>query len=176
MLLAERVEREPELLLALRGLTLEELTERLRQRRAVTASSVGAAAAYDPPRIPEAEAASGPLDADLEGFWDAGPGLSRVEAPLRRPEVTHPILRRLGPSPFEEGRFPLVGLLATCYDTISEAALRDPSEEPAGSGDEGARPSGGDEAVEGAGSGAAGVGGPQRVTRSRVKAKAKKRG
>ena len=176
MLLAERVEREPELLLALRGLTLEELTERLRQRRAVTASSVGAAAAYDPPRLPEAESASGPLDADLEGFWDAGPGLWRVEAPLRRPEVSHPILRRLGPSPFEEGRFPLVGLLATCYDTISEAALRDPSEEADGSAAGGVRGESGDGRAQGGSGGPGEGGGPQRVTRSRVKAKAKKRG
>ena len=40
----------------------------------------------------------------------------------------HPLLRRLGPSPFESSRFPFVGLLATCYDVISKAALMNDDE------------------------------------------------
>lgn len=182
MLLAERVAREPMVLLTLRGMPQEELVERLRQRRAVTASGQGSAAAYDPPRVEEADAASVPLDAAIDRFWDAGPELGRVEAPLRKPEVSHPILRRLGPSPFAEGRFPLVGLLATCYDAISDAALREPGE--AGGASDAERASG-DKAVadEGgavAGEGASGEGddeggGPRRVTRSRVRGKAKAR-
>ncbi len=64
-----------------------------------------------------------PLDACLDAFWDMGPGLAELDTPLRPPEVTHALLRRLGPSPFKEGKFPLVGLLATCYETISKAAI-----------------------------------------------------
>jgi hypothetical protein len=35
----------------------------------------------------------------------------------------HALLRRLGPSPLP-GRFPLVGLLASVYDTVAEEAIR----------------------------------------------------
>ena len=34
----------------------------------------------------------------------------------------HALLRRLGPSPLR-GRFPLVGLLASVYDTVAQRAL-----------------------------------------------------
>ena len=64
-----------------------------------------------------------PLDACLDRFWEAGEELDEVDAPIAPPEVSHPLLRRLGPSPFEASRFPFVGLLATCYDVISKAAL-----------------------------------------------------
>ncbi len=131
MLAAEAIENDPFLLFQLRGLPAGDLAERLRQRRAVTSSTTGAAAAYDPQPLPEAEHAERPLEASLENFWRAGPTLSKAEPPIKRPEVTHPILRRLGPSPFEEGKFPLVGLLATCYDEISADALRDPEAEAA---------------------------------------------
>lgn len=126
MLAAEAVEQDPFVLFKLRGLTREELEERLRQRRAVRSSSTGSAAAYAPQPLPDADAAEAPLHADIDqgGFYEAGPELRSLELPLRRPDISHPLLRRLGPSPFEEGRFPLVGLLATCYETISDAALR----------------------------------------------------
>jgi hypothetical protein len=68
------------------------------------------------------------LDACLDRFWEAGLELDQVDAPIAPPEVSHPLLRRLGPSPFEQSRFPFVGLLATCYDVISAAALRDEDE------------------------------------------------
>jgi hypothetical protein len=45
-----------------------------------------------------------------------------LDIPLSPPPVSHPILRRLGQSPFVNATFPLVGLLASCYDTISQAA------------------------------------------------------
>lgn len=131
MLAAEMIHRDPFLLFALRGMTREELNERLRQRRAVTSSSSGFAAAYAPQPLPEAEQADQPLDAELDRFYDAGPQLRELELPLRKPDISHPLLRRLGPSPFDEGRFPLVGLLATCYDTISTHALRTPDEDDA---------------------------------------------
>lgn len=81
-----------------------------------------------------------PLESCIENFWDMGPGLDDLETPLKPPEVSHALLRRLGPSPFKEGKFPLVGLLATCYETISRAALIGaaepaPMEAPAGEGE-----------------------------------------
>jgi len=43
------------------------------------------------------------------------------------------LLRRLGPSPFPEGRFPLIGLMATCYQLIGEAAIREDEDADTGS-------------------------------------------
>lgn len=78
-----------------------------------------------------------PIEQCLDHFWEMGPGLEELETPLRPPEVSHPLLRRLGPSPFKEGKFPLVGLLATCYETISKAALEGaPAQDAAPSGND----------------------------------------
>jgi hypothetical protein len=76
-----------------------------------------------------------PLGADLERFWEAGPELAQIDTPMGEPEVSHVLLRRLGPSPFTESRFPLVGLLATCYEVVSEHARREA--EGAGESDNG---------------------------------------
>lgn len=86
---------------------------------------VGQAAAVYTPHL---GAESEPLDSCLDRFWEAGDELDEVDAPLVPPEVTHPLLRRLGPSPFAKSRFPFVGLLATCYDVISRAALMNDDE------------------------------------------------
>jgi len=63
-----------------------------------------------------------PLAEALDRFWEAGPELELVDLPVEPPAVSHALLRRLGPSPFPESRFPLVGLLATCYDVVSKRA------------------------------------------------------
>jgi len=135
LLAAEAIDRRPSLLFDLRGMPAEVVLERIRDHRAAAntgggaiggASSSGAGAAAPP---------SDPLETRVEDFWEAGPGLANLETPIRRPEVSHALLRRLGPSPFEGARFPLVGLLATCYDTISRSALDGPpasSEPPTG--------------------------------------------
>ena len=87
-----------------------------------------------------------PLDQDVGRFWDAGPELAEVDLQLEPPAVSKPLLRRLGPSPFDQASFPLVGLLATCYDVISERAT---SRNGSGAeGDDGARPEGGADAGE----------------------------
>lgn len=124
-LVAERFTTDPFLIFTLRGLPREELLERLRQRRAAASSGSGGALVYTPvvPGVSDREPA--PLEESLSNFWDAGPGLAQLDMPIAKPEVSHPLLRRLGPSPFGgPGRFPLVGLLATCYDLISEAAMK----------------------------------------------------
>ncbi|MBK7404446.1 MAG: hypothetical protein IPJ41_07360 [Phycisphaerales bacterium] len=83
--------------------------------------------------VPGAPSARGkPLEECLDAFWDAGPELEGIPTPIGPPAVTHPLLRRLGPSPFKEWRFPLLGLLATCYDVIGAANLdREEEEMPA---------------------------------------------
>lgn len=120
LLLAEALEREPFSLFTLRGLNGADLLERLRRRR----HQRTAAAAEEAQASPETQEAGGrSLEDDIDRFWEAGPGLATVETAPRPPEVSHALLRRLGPSPFPAGSFPVVGLLATCYDAISRAAL-----------------------------------------------------
>lgn len=138
-LIAERLAQDPFVIFALRGLVGEEFLERLRQHRRV-ASAIGAAPVVSP-HVPGVSDRTTPrLEDEAGSFWDAGPGLDEIHAPLEPPEVSHPLLRRLGPSPFEGARFPLVGLLATCYEMISEAVLGEGSlgvgepDEPAADG------------------------------------------
>ena len=125
-LVAERLMADPFLIFTLRGLPREELLERLRQRRAVVGAGDGTVPVYSPvvPGVSDAEAPA--LEDCVEHFWELGPEIDHVDMPIARPEVSHPLLRRLGPSPFGsgQGKFPLVGLLATCYDLISDAAIK----------------------------------------------------
>ncbi len=124
LVVAEAIERDPLLLVMLRGLPGEELVERVRDRRSVKAAAatgkgqfgVNTGGPVEPSDAP-------PLEDCIESFWQTGPELEDIQTPLRPAEVSHALLRRLGPSPFEEGKFPLVGLLATCYDAISRTAL-----------------------------------------------------
>ncbi|MFI4853521.1 MAG: hypothetical protein ACIAQF_00915 [Phycisphaerales bacterium JB065] len=128
MLLTEAVQADPFILLDLRGLARDHVLERLRQRRAVTSSSTGLVPAFSPTPPSEVAESEAPIETTAASFWDAGAELRDIEIPIKKPEISYPLLRRLGPSPFEEGKFPLVGLLATCYELISEEALRLESE------------------------------------------------
>ena len=123
---------DPFLIFTLRGLPREELLERLRQRRAVVGAGDGTVPVYSPvvPGVSDVEAR--PLEECIEHFWEMGPEIERVDMPVARTEVSHPLLRRLGPSPFGagQGKFPLVGLLATCYEVISEAVIKADAGEP----------------------------------------------
>lgn len=123
--LADRLASDPRILLQLRGLAIDELIERLRQQRVVV-SGVASSATAQAPRVAGASDAPAPaLDADLEKFWDAGADLKELATPIDAPPLSHPLLRRLGASPFSGASFPLVGLLATCYDIASEHTIRD---------------------------------------------------
>lgn len=121
LLVADLFERDAFLVFTLRGLSGGELLERIRRARVAGTGASGVSPRQGGPV--ELDTRSGPLEESLDDFWEAGPGLDLIETPIRKPEVSHPLLRRLGPSPLE-GRFPLVGLLATCYDAISNAAIR----------------------------------------------------
>ena len=126
ILAADMLDREPLLAFMLRGMAGEELIERIRQRREISSSGEGGAGRGRAPvraLIPGSDRPVRPLEACVEDFWDAGAELDLVETTVRRPEVSKALLRRLGPSPFAEAKFPLVGLLATCYEMISDAAL-----------------------------------------------------
>ncbi len=150
-MLADRLSRDPFLVFALRGLGKDDLLERLRQQRALLAARAAAGAgttadgasgrlipAYAP-LIPGVGGQPAPPLAHCLGmFWEAPEGAPEVELALEPPVVSHPMLRRLGSSPFPNGRFPLVGLLATCYEVIGRHALEDPAPDvppDAGSGE-----------------------------------------
>jgi hypothetical protein len=57
-----------------------------------------------------------------------GRSIEELDLAMDKPAASHVLLRRLGASPFDQAKFPLVGLMATCYDVISEAALLEPAE------------------------------------------------
>lgn len=128
-LLAERLGEDALLIFSLRGLDGQELIQRLREHRTLAGRGEQAHDLYSP-RPPEGvEEASPALEEVVDRFWEAGPELAGVDLPITPPEAGHVLLRRLGASPFPEGRFPLLGLLATCYELIGEEALRGPAEE-----------------------------------------------
>ena len=121
-LAAERIEVDPLVLFGLRGLPGERLLERLQEARAVAGS--GSAGVHSAP----ASSAPGgavlpPIEACISDFWRPGRTLSEFDAAAPASHAPHALLRRLGPSPLG-GRFPLVGLLASAYDTIRQHALQ----------------------------------------------------
>ena len=151
-LLAERIELDPLLCFTLRGLDGQRLLERLQEAR--TIATRGASTAHSDPSISEAVPAPPPLERCLRDFWRPGQRLDELAALDSEERVPHALLRRLGPTPFQAGlrpsidvgprhgrtvptvspeapppvsRFPLVGLLASIYDSVAAAAsdLRD---------------------------------------------------
>lgn len=136
-LFAERLSREPLQVFALRGLPEQDLLERLRQQRAI-AGAVRTGGAGVPvyvqhvPGVAEPDSPwNRPLEETIADFWSTGErgeqALASLEVPVQPPAVTHPLLRRLGPSPWQGqagAKFPLVGLLATCYDMVSESVVK----------------------------------------------------
>lgn len=72
-----------------------------------------------------------PIDGEGEGVTS----LERLDLAPTNPPVSHPLLRRLGASPIPGAKFPLVGLLATCYDVISAKAMKSPVPESSETGE-----------------------------------------
>ena len=127
MLAAERLAEEPLEILSWLGMNVEQLIEHLRRVRAI--HSRGTASAHGDPLIPESQIEPPPLEACLDDFWHAGRDLDEFANWPTAHHAPHALLRRLGPSPIDS-RFPIVGLLASVYDTASVAAreLRDQAE------------------------------------------------
>ncbi len=120
---AERLAAQPLLIFTLLGMPSERLLEQLRQARAMQTNGVTSAHGDAP--IGEMENFAVPLEACLDEFWRS-PARSHdlaEGAPPPLHHVPHALLRRLGPSPMN-GRFPMVGLLASVYDTVGAAARR----------------------------------------------------
>ncbi|MGD1915754.1 MAG: hypothetical protein ACFCBV_06160 [Phycisphaerales bacterium] len=125
MLLSERSGGDPSVALHLRGLPDGELAERMSHRRLLSAGGANPKPIYQP-RVEGASDAALPDDeATLERFWEGTTDLESLDLSLEPPPVPTPMLRRLGPSPFEDAGFPLVGLLATCYEVARERLLKE---------------------------------------------------
>ncbi len=121
---AERLEEEPLLLFQLRGMPVARVLEQIHQKR--TLSTRGENQAHPLPPAATDESLVVPLENALHDFWRPGRRLHELESRPVPTHTPHALLRRLGASPMG-GRFPLVGLLATIYDTARARgiALRD---------------------------------------------------
>lgn len=125
LIVADRLAQDPWTIFSLRGIDRDDLIEQLRHLRLLPGSGGGSAPVYSP-HIESVEIiAAKPLQECLDHFWDPAAGLEHLHLAPEKPDVSHPLLRRLGQSPFEGSKFPLVGLLATCYDVISDRILTD---------------------------------------------------
>ncbi|UCD74725.1 MAG: hypothetical protein JSV91_13175 [Phycisphaerales bacterium] len=120
-LVAEQLDDDPMTSFTLRGIPGEQLLDRLRQAR--TIHTHGVAAAHADPMIPESRAPVPPLEECIDDFWRLGHRLAELRESHPPPHVHHALLRRLGPSPMN-GKFPLVGMLASVYDCVAESAVR----------------------------------------------------
>lgn len=130
-LAADLLHTNPLAAIRLRGRDPDEFLDRLRRRRAVQGSVVGISPAYQI-RVDLPESCIPPrLENAIENFWRGDTReIDSLDTTPDPPVPSHALLRRLGPSPMEGARFPLVGLLASCYDRIAEDATADPDAGP----------------------------------------------
>lgn len=120
-LMARRFDDEPLIAFRLRGMEGARVLDRLAASRA--SQMPGAAAARAQSILGPSRREVAPLESCLDSFWRGGPDLAEMERLEPPHHAPHALLRRLGPS-LLPGRFPLVGLLASIYDTVSEAAIK----------------------------------------------------
>jgi uncharacterized Zn finger protein len=106
-LLAEEFDRDPFLLFALRGRERDALLATLTGGEGMTAEEA-------PPALPPE-----PLPADPGAFWEGTGEPLPPLGPIRRPPVSAPIVRRLGPFPFWRGETPLAEAVAPQCDAAS---------------------------------------------------------
>lgn len=135
-LFAAKLSSDPFLMFVLRGIDSDDLRERLRQKRVVVGAATGSAPVYLQRISGASDVSSAPLEQSMGSFYEAG-DLASLETPIAPPPVSHPLLRRLGPSPFLSAPFPLVGLLASCYETISAETIAGAEQEPTVDGTDG---------------------------------------
>ena len=86
-------------------------------------STQGVSQAHTNPDIVRLASPVGSIESRIGEFWRPGFALAEARTAPLPEHVPQALLRRLGPSPLE-GRFPITGLLASIYDTISEDAAR----------------------------------------------------
>lgn len=123
-LLAEKLGEDPMTIFGLRGMPGQELIDGLRQKRAVGVQGPGPSPVLHQHVTGVSDISSPPLEDSIDSFWEVGNELAELDTPIAPPTVNCVLLRRLGPSPFIDGQFPLIGLMATCYQLIGEAAVQ----------------------------------------------------
>ncbi len=122
-LVGERLMLEPLLAFTLCGIPAQDLIERIRDVRASTAAGGRPVPVYRP-GIPYVSDQTAPnIHECSDNFWSTDEELLALDYPIHNPEISHPLLRRLGTSPFAASSFPLIGFLATCYDTVTARVL-----------------------------------------------------
>lgn len=125
-LVGEKLDQQPALAFKLRGLDPADVVERVRIRRTLDSGLSRNAQGMSSADLPDMDDQLPALQDSVGDFWQAGPELAEIEAlPVLPPAIPHSLLRRLGPSPFITSRFPIVGLLATCYDIVSQSILHE---------------------------------------------------
>ena len=129
-LLAERMTLEPLLVLTLRGLYGPLFLERLQEARLLVTNGVSRAHP-----VPSAASVARELrkpEDSIEDYWSTRGALAAFERTSRFQHAPHALLRRLGSTPLI-GKFPLVGLLASIYDSIADASREQLEQIDAGS-------------------------------------------
>ena len=116
-LLAERMEDDPLMILTLRGLFGPRFIERLQEARLL--ATTGVSRAHPVPSAASVARDIPGSEERLEEFWTGGNALLEFERAGKSNHAPHALLRRLGMTPLE-ARFPLVGLLASIYDSVAE--------------------------------------------------------
>lgn len=114
-LIAERIEVDPLVLFELRGLDGELLLERLQEQR--TLQTAGSSQAHATTATEDDTGGLPPIELCIADFWRPSAALDETDMIASTEHVPHALLRRLGPSPMG-GKFPMVGLLASIYDSI----------------------------------------------------------
>ena len=119
-LLAEEFDRDPFLLMTLRGRTRDQVMAALRARRAAAAPLVEEA---EEEGEEDLEPATEPLDARLSRFWELRNGLGGFRVTIAPPPVETALLKRLGPPPFSRRPEAFVGVLTLVYAAVTDRAL-----------------------------------------------------
>jgi len=127
-LLAEKLGDDPMAIFGLRGMPGQELIDGLRQKRAVGVQGPGPSPVLLQHVPGVSDISSPPLEDSIEQFWELGSEIYDLDTPIEPPAVNCVLLRRLGPSPFIDAKFPLIGLMATCYQLIGEKVIEEESE------------------------------------------------
>lgn len=123
LLFAEAMDADPAQAWRLRGVDTLELSDRVRLKRSIE-SGAGPMSAHQGEVALRAGEAGAPLESTLDSFHDLPSAIAGFETRLVEPAVPHVLLRRLGPSPMgQNARFPILGLLATCYELITAHVL-----------------------------------------------------
>jgi uncharacterized Zn finger protein len=117
-LIGEEFDRDPFLLFKLRGLSREELFERLKGTEEKPAKAKGRKSSRK-----DAKVAREPLPADALRFWAAPTLPENWLGEVQAPPVNAAVLKRLGNFPFWRGRERFVDALEPMYRYASETAL-----------------------------------------------------